>query len=242
MKRLGTGEKRPGTLEMSPELRTVQYLMPMSDEDRDRLAEDIKANGVRHPLIIYNHDGKNLVLAGWHRREIAVALGLPSVPVETVEASPKERREFCITENLARRHLTATQKRDIIEYLLKLDPAKSNKSIAKETGTTKETVKAARTRLQTGGEIRPVKSVKGADGKAYTVKPKAPSRSTSARSPKHPGMTAQLVDYIGALDARAERMYSRSLKMSDKHAASEERAIAKMMKKIAAELARIIAG
>jgi hypothetical protein len=177
MKRLGVTVKKPEILKMSPELEGVQLLMPMSSEDRDRLEKDIQANGVRHPIIVYRKDGTLYVLSGWHRREIARSLGL-SVPVEEIEASPKERKEFCLMENLSRRHLTASQKRDIIEFLLKMDPKKSNKAIAKEAGSTKETVKAARDRLETGGEIRPLTKRKGADGKTYTT----PGRKSSAGS------------------------------------------------------------
>ncbi len=187
---------------MSPELRDVQDIMPMSSEDLERLTADIKVNGIRHPVIVYRKGGTLYVLAGWHRREIAVKLGIP-VPVEEVEGTAKERREFCITENLARRHLTATQKRDIIEYLLKVNPSKSNKSLAKETGTTKETVKAARGRLEAGGEIRPLNKVKGTDGKTYKHTPN--QRRTNEGYRREPTPTDNIItaigDYLDQFDA-----------------------------------------
>jgi ParB-like chromosome segregation protein Spo0J len=161
--------KNPKYLIMSPELESSQSFMPMSESDKKRLYDDIKINGIRHPIICYmdKENGDTLVLAGWHRREIAIQLKLDEVPVEIVDLNPKERQAFVVKENLARRHLNTEQKQKLIDHLLKLNTAKSNKSIAAETGVTKETVKKRRETLEAGGEIRPVKEVKGADGKTY---------------------------------------------------------------------------
>ena len=239
MKRLGTTEKRPGTLEMSPELRTVQHLMPMSDEDRARLTADIAENGIRHPLIVYHHDGKNLVLAGWHRREIAAELGIASVPVEMVEASPKERREFCIKENLARRHLTASQKENLVRYLIGENPKASALSLSKKAGVSDKTISRVKREMVRRSEIPNVETVKDSKGREQPAQKPRPS---TPRPPKRANMTAELVDYIGRLATKAERMHTRALKMTDKHAAAEERAVARTLAKVAAELERIISG
>ena len=41
---------------------------------------------------------------------------------------------YVLSVNVRRRHLTAEQKRDLIETLLKRDPSKSNRQIAKLVG------------------------------------------------------------------------------------------------------------
>jgi len=185
MKSTGISEKKPQNLKMSPELAESQDFMPMSADDIKRLTDDIKINGVRHPIICYRKDGELQILAGWHRREIAVKLGI-NVPVDIVKATPKERKEFVIKENLARRHLNGDQKAALVSHLLKLNPKRSNKGIAKDTGTTKETVKKYRNKLEAGGEIRPVTETTGTDGKTYKKPPVNPKDT-----PKTPRHTAQ---------------------------------------------------
>ena len=166
----GKTEKNPSILLMSPELKEAQNLMPMSESDRENLKKDIQLNGMRHPVITYRKDGGYYILAGWNRREIAIELNLPLIEVQVIEGNPEEYKSFVITENLSRRHLTTEQKRELIQYLLKQDPSQSNRTIAKKTGTSKDTVNALRGKLETGGEISHVKFVKGSDGKEYKKK------------------------------------------------------------------------
>ncbi len=166
----GNTEKNPNTLLMSQELKEAQHLMPISEADRDNLKKDIEKNGMRHPVIAYRKDGGYHILAGWNRREIAIELNMPLVAVQIIEGTPEEYKSFVITENLSRRHLTTEQKRELIQHLLKQDPSQSNRTIAKKTGTSKDTVNTLRGKLETGGEISHVKSVKGSDGKEYKKK------------------------------------------------------------------------
>lgn len=170
MKRTGTTQKKASALTISSELQDLQTLMPMSADDRQRLAEDIKKNGVRHPVIVYQQKGELLVLAGWHRREIAKELGL-LVPVEIVEASPRERREFVIKENLARRHLDTAQKAKLIRHLLKADPTSSSRKVAAAMGVHHQTVEKHRRHVD---KLSTSRKRRGKDGKEYTMPPPLP--------------------------------------------------------------------
>lgn len=167
-------------LEISPELREVQAMMPISDNDYDQLKKDIRESGkIRDPLKVYldRLDGKHYVIGGANRLKIAKELKFNKVPIEVIytkEPKGKKRdelsktiKELAINDNLSRRHLTTEQKRNLISFFLKSDPGQSNKSIAQKTGTTKETVKSTRKKMESGGEIRPVNVVKGKDGKIY---------------------------------------------------------------------------
>jgi hypothetical protein len=218
MKRLGQGIKRPWVLEMSPELRAVQELMPMSPEDRERLAQDIKKNGIRHPIICYENDGKSLVLAGWHRREIAVELELQEVPVEIIEAPPRERREFCINENLARRHLTQKQKERIAQEFFRIKPDTSARQIAERVGispTTASTIK--KKAVVQIGQL----PVKGRDGKTYAHTPK-PAAEIPAKAPTQvmANINEVLFNYAAKLSARAERLYRQGMSEPNKQKAA----------------------
>ena len=60
---------------------------------------------------------------------------------------------YVLSANIHRRHLTAEQKRELIAAVLKAQPAKSNRTIAKQTKADHKTVGAVRERLEAGGEI-----------------------------------------------------------------------------------------
>ena len=167
IKKIGETVKRPGALQASPELVEVQALMPMDPEDRKRLKADIKEHGIRDPLKVYQKGDQWFVLGGWNRLQIALELGISEIRADIYEGPAAERRDLVVQDNLNRRHLTATQRGALVDYLLELDPTQSNKSIARKAGTTKETVKDRRKKAEATGRISPPDLVKGRDGKEY---------------------------------------------------------------------------
>jgi ParB-like chromosome segregation protein Spo0J len=90
---------------------------PISEEDFGKLAADIKLNGLHHPIIRYQ--GK--ILDGNNRYRAC----------ELVKIAPKfadftgddaDARNYVISANIHRRHLSPDQRREIIATLLKADP------------------------------------------------------------------------------------------------------------------------
>ena len=226
MKKSGTGLKIWQSLEPAPELVEIQDLMPIDQGDYERLKKDIQKNGVRDPLKIYQKGTRHFIIGGLNRWKIAQELGISDpLPVDIYQGTGKQYRELAIIDNLNRRHLTAEQKRDLIKYFLKKDPEQSNKSIARKTGTTKETVKTQREKLTTGGEIRPVKMVKGQDGKLYKKQQKQAESSTNVHfnapqthqeapgeAPEDLGGVAVGVSFSGAEIAVLERLIVQAIK------------------------------
>lgn len=76
----------------------------MSDSEQSSLTQDIKENGQRNAIIIY--DGQ--VLDGWHRYQACMALG--KVPVTENLSDGVDPVAYVISVNMHRRHLTATQR------------------------------------------------------------------------------------------------------------------------------------
>lgn len=102
---------KPDKIKISPELERVQTIMPIDPADRENLKKDIEAHGIREPLKVYENGGVYYLLAGKNRLDIALEIGLPIVNVEILrDLPPAEREQFCIDDNLNRRHLTADQK------------------------------------------------------------------------------------------------------------------------------------
>ena len=164
MKKTGSQPYNPAKLILAPELLRVQTLMPISQDDRKRLKDDIQKNGVRDSLKVYmGEDGKFYVLAGATRLAIAQELALSSVPIEIYDAPESERETFAIEENLARRHLTSAQKVELARYLLKASPDKSDRSIAEKAGLDHKTV--GKVRKESGGEIPHPEKRTGKDGR-----------------------------------------------------------------------------
>src|SRR6516165_5929943 len=108
---------------------------PISDEDFGKLAADIKLNGLHQPIVRYQ--GK--ILYGNNRYRAC----------ELVKIAPKftdfsgddaQARNFVISANIHRRHLSPDQRRDIIVTLLKADPAQSNRQVAEQARASHVTV------------------------------------------------------------------------------------------------------
>lgn len=176
-------------IKISPELETVQKLMPISQEDYNRLKQSIERDGkIREPLKGYQDKvGNFFLLSGWTRLKIASELGFKTVPVDFIEGlDTKEKREsFAISENLDRRHLTTEQKRELVKYFLKLNPEKSDREISKQTGVDHKTVSTNREILESTGEIPQFNETVGKDGKSRPRKTKkSPSKTSQNQSSK----------------------------------------------------------
>ena len=75
----------------------------MPEADWAALAEDIRVNGLAHPVVLF--EGR--VLDGWHRFTACEHAG---VRLRTVEYEGKDPAAYVLSANLSRRHLTATQR------------------------------------------------------------------------------------------------------------------------------------
>jgi hypothetical protein len=125
-----------------------QVMPALTDSEYDALRENIANNGVLVPVVVDQH---GRVLDGHHRRDIAHDLGI-EVPTETVVVDDDDHaRQVARTLNLARRHLTRRQKRDLIAAELTSDPSRSNREIGRLLGVDHKTVGSVRREL--AGEI-----------------------------------------------------------------------------------------
>src|SRR5262249_19517601 len=97
----------------------------MEGEDFDRLVGDIRAHGLREPIVLFD----NKVLDGRNRCRACIEAGMPLRTRNfdpTLEGSPEA---FVISTNVHRRHLSSKQKREFIAKLLKANPTASDRAI-----------------------------------------------------------------------------------------------------------------
>lgn len=182
---------------VSPELEKVQGLMPMHDTDKGNLFADIEKNGIRDPLKAYTEGGKVYLLAGLHRLDAARKFNFNTVPVELLKIKPDERENFCVHDNLNRRHLTREDKQRLIDYFLVKQPELSNRAIADKVKVDHKTVGDRRKEKEEGGEIPHHETRTGKDGiKQPSEKPKRNNPSVKRPPEVNKSMSAYLDSYV----------------------------------------------
>jgi ParB-like nuclease family protein len=168
----------------------------MEGAEFDELVADIKAHGLREPIVLY----EGLILDGRNRYRACIKAGVePSFAPSAWRLPNDDPAGYVISANIRRRHLTAEQKRDLIAKLLKARPEKSNRQIGKQIGASHHTVKEVRTEMEGTGQIAQLQKTVGADGKARTQPAKKAKPEAKARLPKHDSriIAPRLADRVG---------------------------------------------
>lgn len=199
----------------------------MSPDELKALGADIKANGLREAVVVYEEraggkcsrsvlDGRNrldaMELAGietttpgrGRKFELFVLPRAPSALVDGVHVvSDIDPWAYVLSANVHRRHLTAEQKREIVATVLKAQPEKSNRAIGRETKTHHTTVGAVRGELEGRGEISHVETVTDSKGRQQPARKAKPKPTPTAA---HNGAVDRAVERSPAAQAQAERI------------------------------------
>ena len=181
----------------------------MGADELAELGKDIVANGLQQPIVTYRGGDNDevMLLDGRNRLDALEAAGIelvknggflvsepggcdrsskaPSQPYLIRHVTGIDPYAFVLSANVHRRHLTAEQKRSLIENLVKAMPEKSNRYIAEQVKRSHHTVEAVRTRLEATGQIAQLDKTVGKDGKPRAAKKLAPpkrSKPTAKRS------------------------------------------------------------
>ena len=175
---------------------------PISEEDFGKLAGDIKLNGLHQPIMRYQ--GK--ILDGNNRYRAC----------ELIKIAPKfadftgddaAARNYVISANIHRRHLSPDQRREIIVTLLRADPTQSNRQVADTAKVDHKTVGVVRAGLEAGGEIPHQEKTVGKDGVAQPTKTKRGGKGGKTKGKGGKAITFQeVVDGKTARNARRRRL------------------------------------
>jgi hypothetical protein len=111
------------------------------------LIEDIRAHGLNEDIILF----EDKILDGRNRDRACREARVEPRYRENNFNSHAEAADYVISANIHRRHLTAEQKHELIEKLLKADPAKSDRRVAQTVRASPTTVGAVRKRLEGRG-------------------------------------------------------------------------------------------
>ena len=131
---------------------------PMSKTDFDALSEDIRANGLRDPITLY--DGK--IVDGRNRYRACVNLALEP-RFDTFEGDDEAALAFVISKNLARRHLNESQRAMVAESLANMTRGEfhGNQSVSANLPTPKVSQEEAARKLNVSPRsVRTARKVK----------------------------------------------------------------------------------
>ena len=152
--------RQPGWRARLPVHPAAELFPLMSEGELRELAADINKSGLQQRIHLYSdmQANKKYLLDGRNRLDALELLGkkifdangelLKEIVGTELAYAPPMSRPDCyahvVSLNLARRHLTSEQKRHVIAELLKADPEKSNRQIAKTVGVDDKTVASVR--------------------------------------------------------------------------------------------------
>src|SRR4051794_7135433 len=127
------------------EFHPLASLFPLMERpDLSDLVADIKTNGLIEPIVVF----EDKILDGRNRYLACVEAGVAPICRSLDGGDPLA---LVISLNIRRRHLTQEQKRELIAKLLRVQPEKSDREIAKTTKVDHKTVGATRRALGNWG-------------------------------------------------------------------------------------------
>src|SRR6516162_2777573 len=149
----------------------AELFPPMAPDELRALAHDIKQNGLREPVsVVEDRSGKNVLIDGRNRLDAlellddAERFNLDNYIIFEKFPADIDITARVVSLNLHRRHLTVEQKRDLIAKLIKAQPEKSNRQVAKTVKASPTTVGTVRTEMETKGEVSKLDTRTDANG------------------------------------------------------------------------------
>jgi hypothetical protein len=156
----------PTELRRLPVHRHAGLFRPLEGDERERLRESMR-NGYDplHPIVVAA--GTEEIVDGRNRRDLAVELGLTAVPIFRCDfAGDAEITAFIVRANLARRHLSARERRELAARLVN-GHGLSTRQAARQAGVSQMTAQRAAARERLGESNDSPARTTGADGTSY---------------------------------------------------------------------------
>ncbi len=119
-----------------------QVMPSLAEPEYEALKASIAAGyDPSKPIVV---DEKGAVLDGHHRRRVCAELGVTPPTITLPGLTEDQKHDYAMRANLACRHLTRLQKRDLIRDELERDPGRSDREIGRLCGADHKTVATVR--------------------------------------------------------------------------------------------------
>ncbi len=146
-------------------MKNYQVMPELTEEEYEELKNDIAERGVMVPVEI---DEYGNILDGYNRVKICEELNITDFPTICREGLTEEEKFTHARKlNLARRHLSQEQKRELIREQIKETPELSDRQMARDLGISHPTVGTVRREMEDAGEVVKFTTSTGPDGKKY---------------------------------------------------------------------------
>jgi len=181
-------ERPKGWRDLYPPHPAAELFPLMTAEELGGLTADIERHGLREPITLHDEGGQCWVLDGRNRMDALALLGKGlsedgyggcHFEYPGLHDPSFDPFTFVVSRNLHRRHLTVEQRKEVAAKLLAINPAQSNRQVAKATGIDHKTVATVRAAGEATGEIPQLDKTVGADSKARTTVPTRKARRTA---------------------------------------------------------------
>lgn len=153
-----------------PRYEPVLELPPLSPEEYQGLRMSIAVNGVLTPILVDSDGPVRRIIDGNHRKQFADELAYDCPEIVKSDLTEEELRTLARALNIARRHLTRNQKRQLVADQLIETPNFSSRRIGKGLGIPHTTVVAVRKELERTGTIPILEKTEGLDGRRRTTR------------------------------------------------------------------------
>ena len=215
-----TNTKQPKSWRDQIKVHPAADLFPMMPPDELKaLGEDIKETWLRTNIAVWQADEGRpwFLLDGRNRLDAAELVGLSVEFIKRAgevtvkigdhiwavdDITSMDPYEWVISANVHRRHLTPELKRDVIAALLKANPDKSDRRIAKEAASNRTTVGQVRKELEDTGTCQSVDTRTDTKGRKQPTNAKR--RDIAEKKARLPGKDADAS--ASALDDLSERI------------------------------------
>jgi site-specific DNA-methyltransferase (adenine-specific) len=148
-------------------MKKFKLLPDLSPAEYSALKAHIAIWGVQVPVV---KDELGNTLDGFQRERAARELNIKNYPVRTLSGlSPEQKRHYILGVNCQRRHLSTSQKQEVIAAELRQSPDISDNWLAEIIGCDHKTVTKVRRRLEARREIPELDIFRGKDGKKYRI-------------------------------------------------------------------------
>jgi hypothetical protein len=183
-------------------------IFPLMEGDTfDELAGDMQRRGFRPQFPIVTFEDQ--IIDGRNRARAADKASVEPNYTE-FQGKAEDIERFIIQANIHRRHLTTSQRRELLKKLLKLTPEQSDRSLGRMTKFDNKTVAIERRQLEATEEIPQLKKIVGKDGKARKrpakkKRTKIPEQQTAAKATSKQS-NSRTARWIAAANAAIEAL------------------------------------